>query len=59
VARIRHQHHLDDFYGRHVPKKVHVKGGRHLWDSSLWRLAIDPFLRLRFFLRHLRERIKE
>jgi len=59
VARIRHRHHLDDFYGRHVPKKVHVKGSRHLWDSPLWRLAIDPFLRLRFFLRHLRERIKE
>ena len=59
VANIRHKHHLDDFHGRHVPKKVHVKENRQLWDHPLWRLAWDPLLRIRFFLRHLRERIKE
>ncbi len=59
VANIRHKHHLDDFHGRHVPNKVHVKGNRHLWDSSLLQLTCNPLLRLKFFLRHLRERIKE
>ncbi len=59
VAHIRHKHHLDDFHGRHVPNKVHVKGNRQLWDSSLLQLACNPLLRLKYFLRHLRERIKE
>jgi hypothetical protein len=59
VANIRHKHHLDDFPGRHVPNKVHVKGSRHLWDSSLLQLSCNPLLRLKYFLRHLRERIKE
>lgn len=59
VANIRHKHHLDDFHGRHQPKKVHVKESRQLWDHPLWRLASDPLLRLRFFLKHVRERIKE
>jgi FMN phosphatase YigB (HAD superfamily) len=59
VANIRHKHHLDDFHGRHVPNKVHVKGSRHLWDSSLLQLSCNPLLRLKYFLRHLRERIKE
>lgn len=59
VANIRHKHHLDDFHGRHVPNKVHVKGSRHLWDSPLLQLSCNPLLRLKFFLRHLRERIKE
>ena len=59
IANIRHKHHLDDFHGRHVPNKVHVKRNRHLWDYALLQLACNPFLRLKFFLRHLRERIKE
>jgi FMN phosphatase YigB (HAD superfamily) len=59
IANIRHRHHLDDFHGRHVPNKVHVKGNRHLWDSSLLQLSFNPLLRLKFFLKHLRERIKE
>lgn len=59
VANIRHKHHLDDFHGRHVPNKVHVKGNRHLWDSSLLQLSFNPILRLKYFMRHLRERIKE
>jgi FMN phosphatase YigB (HAD superfamily) len=59
VANIRHRHHLDDFHGRHVPNKVHVKGNRHLWDFPLLQLTCNPLLRLKFFLRHLRDRIKE
>lgn len=59
VANIRHRHHLDDFHGRHVPNKVHVKGSRHLWDFPLLQLSCNPLLRLKFFLGHLRERIKE
>ena len=59
IVNIRHKHHLDDFHGRHLPNKVHVKGNRHLWDSSLLQLTCNPLLRLKFFLRHLRERIKE
>ena len=59
VAAIRHKHHLDDFHGRHNPK---VKGGgapATLWEYSLSRLRFSPFLRLRLFLKHLGNRIRE
>lgn len=59
VANIRHQHHLDDFHGKHTPKKVHIKQQKALWDYSLTQLRWNPLLRVRYFVKNLRERIKE
>jgi FMN phosphatase YigB (HAD superfamily) len=59
IRTIRHRHHLDDFHGRHKPKIKHVKGQRHLWDQSLAALRWNPLLRLRFFLRSIKERLRE
>ncbi len=59
IAIIRHRHHLDDFHGRHQPVKAHVREQRHLWDRSLPALRFLPLLRTRYFLRSIRDRLKE
>lgn len=59
VARIRNQHHLDDFHGKKKAKAAFYKGIDQLWDRPQWQLRFLPLLRLRFFFRHLRERINE
>jgi len=59
IAHIRHQNHLDDFHGSKKPKAAFSKGTKTLWDYTLFQLRYNPFLRLRFFLKHLRERINE
>lgn len=59
IANIRHKHHLDDFQGGHLPSAAKKSAAAGLWDSSLSRLRWQPLLRLRLFLRHLRDRINE
>ena len=59
VRNIRHQHHLDDFHGQNEPSKRHRKADKHLWDFSLGALRWNPWLRLKFFLLMIRERLKE
>ncbi len=59
VKNIRHQHHLDDFYGKNTPTRKKSKPAKELWSSSLFNLRLNPFLRLKFFLLALRERLKE
>jgi hypothetical protein len=60
IASIRHKHHLDDFHGKHKPPSAGNTGRfRSLWQSSLLRLRFSPMLRLRMFIRHLHERIRE
>lgn len=59
VARIKHQSHLDDFHGNKKPKKDFLKKNNMLWDVSLFGLRFFPFLKIRYFFRHLRERINE
>jgi len=60
VAHIRHQNHLDDFHGSKSPKAAYTKGStKSLWDYSFFQLRCNPFLRMKFFLRHLRDRINE
>lgn len=59
VARIRNQHHLDDFHGRKKPKAFFNKRFTVLWDRSRAELRFNPLLRLRCFFYHLRERINE
>jgi hypothetical protein len=59
VQNIRHRHHLDDFYGRNEPPKKRKQADKHLWDFSLAALCWNPWLRLKFFLLMMRERLKE
>ena len=59
VRNIRHQHHLDDFHGQNKPSKRHRKADKHLWDFSLGALRWNPWLRLKFFILMIRERLKE
>ncbi len=60
VAAIRNQQHLDDFHGRKKPKNDFTKGlKKSLWEQSKLQLRYNPFLRMRCFFRHLRERINE
>ncbi len=59
VRDIRLHHHLDDFHGRNEPSKKHKKADKHLWDFSLGALRWMPWLRLKFFLKMIRERLKE
>ncbi|MCP3931682.1 MAG: HAD hydrolase-like protein [Bacteroidetes bacterium] len=60
VSNIRHQSHLDDFHGTHKPSQAFVKGARkQLWDASRFSLRWNPILRIKYFLRHLRERLNE
>jgi predicted HAD superfamily hydrolase len=59
VAEIRHRHHLDDFHGQHRPLGKHLKGQRHLWDQSPAILRWLPLLRLKFFLRTIKDRLRE
>lgn len=59
VEAIRHKHHLDDFHGKHKPVTAHTKAERHLWDQPAMVLRLHPFIRLRYFLRCIRDRLKE
>jgi FMN phosphatase YigB (HAD superfamily) len=59
VAVIRQKHHLDDFHGKNVPPANRVKGAKQLWDYSPQMLRIHPFIRLRYFLRMIRNRLRE
>jgi len=59
ILNIRHKHHLDDFHGLHTPDGVRIQQQKQLWDLSRVRLSLNPFLRMKFFIRHLKERIKE
>jgi FMN phosphatase YigB (HAD superfamily) len=60
IAAIRHKHHLDDFHGQHkVPTAGRIGRWTSLWQYPLYRLRFSPLLRLRLFIRHLHERIRE
>ncbi len=59
VATIRHKHHLDDFHGHHSPSNKKIKGRKALWDNSRNMLRWNPLLRLKFFLRLIRDRLRE
>jgi FMN phosphatase YigB (HAD superfamily) len=53
VALLRHEHHLDDFYGPHAPPARFVRACRHLWDHSPAALRWNPLLRPWFYARHI------
>ncbi len=51
VASMRHQYHLDDFNGAHIPPKIFRMS--QLWDMPIGILRFAPFARTFFYLRHL------
>jgi len=59
ICNIRHKHHLDDFHGEKKVTKVHAKVPKSLWTLSSVALQLSPLLRLRLFLRHMKERLNE
>jgi len=59
VKIVKHKHHLDDFHGSKQPKANFRDEEKGLWDYSPIRLRIDPLLRLRAYLTHLRRRINQ
>ena len=59
ITDIRHRHHLDDFHGQHRPKDQLSRGQRHLWDYPPAALRWNPLLRLKFFARTIRDRLRE
>lgn len=59
IEAIRHKHHLDDFHGQHNPKIKRGGARLSLWEYPAFKLRFSPFLRLRLFLRHLKDRIKD
>lgn len=58
VGVMRQKSHLDDFHGRHRPKK-RAGAPNSLWDFSLNSLRFSPFLRLRRFFKHRRDQIRQ
>jgi hypothetical protein len=59
VMHIRHKHHLDDFQGSNTPSPTRFKQQLSLWDRSAAALRFSPLLRLRYFLRHIKDRLNE
>ena len=57
VKLIRLQHHLDDFHGTKTAPKLDTTGP--LWDRSMAALKWNPFLRMKYYLSAIRERLRE
>ena len=58
IGLMRQRFHLDDFHGGHQPKKQ-AAAPKSLWDFSVNCLRFSPFLRLRQFLQHRRDQIRQ
>lgn len=56
IEAIRHRHHLDDFHGQHKSKKVTAL--KELWACSNRQLRWQPLLRIGFFMRLIRDRLR-
>ena len=59
ICNIRHTHHLDDFHGAKIVAKSSDRVSDELWNLSVFALRFSPLLRLRRFLRHMKERLNE
>jgi FMN phosphatase YigB (HAD superfamily) len=59
VGLIRQKHHLDDFHGQNTPTAKQPKETEQLWDYPPRLLRISPFIRMKYFLRFIRDRLKE
>ncbi len=59
VINIRHRHHLDDFHGAKIVSKSSDRISDGIWDLPVFALRFSPFVKLRRFLRHMKERLNE
>lgn len=59
VMKIKHRHHLDDFHGEKKPLPRYANSRPPLWDRSPMVLRFSPLLRIRYFLRHIKDRLNE
>ncbi len=59
ICTIRHTHHLDDFHGSKKVANEQKLAPNTLWNRSAFALRFSPLLRLRIFLRHMRDRLNE
>jgi FMN phosphatase YigB (HAD superfamily) len=57
VKLTRLEHHLDDFHGTKAAPKQDITGP--LWDRSMTVLKWNPFLRMKYYLSSIRERLRE
>ena len=57
VELIRLQHHLDDFHGTQTPSSR--VAALPLWDRSMFILRWNPFIRLKYYLSAIRDRLRE
>ena len=53
VSRIKHFFHQDDFAGKRVVHKKILRYYQSLWDVKPWKIALSPFIRYRYFFRHI------
>lgn len=59
VAGIKHRYHLDDFCGAGKGQDQAVRKQLHLWDYPEVYLRYNPFIRLKFFLSTIKQRLRE
>ncbi len=59
ICNIRHTHHLDDFHGAKIVAKSSDRVSDELWNLSSFALMFSPLVRLRRFLRHMKDRLNE
>jgi predicted HAD superfamily hydrolase len=59
VMKIKHRHHLDDFHGEKKPMPKYANTRPPLWDRSPAALRFSPLLRIRCFMRHIKDRLNE
>ncbi len=59
ICNIRHTHHLDDFHGAKKVARSSDIVSDELWNLSAVVLRFSPLVRLRRFLRHMKERLNE
>ncbi|PID75761.1 MAG: hypothetical protein CSB23_02030 [Deltaproteobacteria bacterium] len=57
ILSLKHQYHQDDFNGKNIPDPASIDKFIPLWERPVWQLRFLPFLRLRCFWKHLKDRI--
>ncbi len=57
IETIRHTHHLDDFHGTKKVVNAAAHQSDELWHLPSFALRWSPFVRLRRYLRHMKDRL--
>ncbi len=59
ILAVRHRNHLDDFHGAKKAARQQAAGVGELWSRDGLSLRCSPFLRLRLFMKHMKDRLNE